>query len=102
MCTDDYSCSDLNTMHQELGHTQYQQQYSHLPYVFQDGANDGFHEAIGELMALAGSTPKHLYDIGLMKVMCHFHTWDFQKITLYSMQSNFRNLSLIMNKISTF
>ena len=77
MCTDDYSCSDLNTMHQELGHTQYQQQYSHLPYVFQDGANDGFHEAIGELMALAGSTPKHLYDIGLMKVMCHCHTWDF-------------------------
>ena len=69
MCTDDYSFNDLNTIHHELGHTQYQQQYSHLPYVFRDGANDGFHEAIGELMALAGSTPKHLYDIGLMKVI---------------------------------
>ena len=32
-----------------------------------DGANDGFHEAIGELMAMAGATPKHLHSIGLMK-----------------------------------
>ena len=40
--------------------------YSHLPTVFRDGANDGFHEAIGELMAMAGATPKHLYNIGLL------------------------------------
>ena len=31
-----------------------------------DGANDGFHEAIGELMALAGATPKYLNSIGLI------------------------------------
>ena len=31
-----------------------------------DGANDGFHEAIGELMAMAGATPKHLYSLGLI------------------------------------
>ena len=34
---------------------------------YRDGANDGFHEAIGELMAMAGSTPKYLYTIGLME-----------------------------------
>ena len=39
--------------------------FSHL-IVFRDGANDGFHEAIGELMAMAGATPKHLYAIGLL------------------------------------
>ena len=31
-----------------------------------DGANTGFHEAIGELMAMASSTPRHLFDVGLM------------------------------------
>ena len=66
MCTRDYSFEDLNTIHHELGHIQYQQQYSYLPQVFRDGANDGFHEAIGELMAMAGATPKHLYSIGLL------------------------------------
>ena len=66
MCTRDYNFEDLNTIHHELGHIQYQHQYSHLPIVFRDGANDGFHEAIGELMAMAGATPKHLYAIGLL------------------------------------
>ena len=67
MCTRDYNFEDLNTIHHELGHIQYQQQYSDLPQVFRDGANDGFHEAIGELMAMAGATPKHLYSIGLIE-----------------------------------
>jgi hypothetical protein len=34
--------------------------------IFRDGANNGFHEAIGELMALAGATPKYLNSIGLI------------------------------------
>ena len=34
--------------------------------MIRDGANDGFHEAIGELMAMAGATPKHLYSLGLI------------------------------------
>ena len=54
------------TIYHELGHIQYYQQYSHQPQVYRDGANGGFHEAIGELMALAGATPKHLYKIGLL------------------------------------
>lgn len=66
MCTRNYSFEDLNTIHHELGHIQYQMQYSNLPTVFRDGANDGFHEAIGELMAMSGATPKHLYSLGLI------------------------------------
>jgi len=66
MCTQEFSFQDLNTIHHELGHIQYQQQYKTLPQVYRDGANDGFHEAIGELMAMAGATPSHLFSIGLL------------------------------------
>ena len=66
MCTRDYNFEDLNTIHHELGHIQYDQHYKTQPQVYRDGANDGFHEAIGELMAMAGATPSHLYSIGLL------------------------------------
>ena len=45
-----------------------------------DGSNDGFHEAIGELMSMCVSTPKHLYTIGLLDDLlqdngkCPFHS----------------------------
>lgn len=32
---------DLITVHHEMGHTQYQIQYKHLPRVFREGANPG-------------------------------------------------------------
>lgn len=67
MCAQDYSFGHLNTIHHELGHIQYYMQYAHQPEVYRAGANGGFHEAIGELMAMAGATPKHLHQIGLMK-----------------------------------
>ena len=68
MCASDFSFQDLNTVHHELGHVQYFMQYKDLPHPYRDGANDGFHEAVGELMALAGSTPKRLQALGLFKV----------------------------------
>lgn len=34
--------------------------------VHREGANDGFHEAVGELMSMVVSTPKHLHAIGLL------------------------------------
>lgn len=34
-----------------------------------DGANDGFHEAIGELMSMSVATTKHLQSVGLMEVI---------------------------------
>jgi len=67
MCTNDYNFEDLQVIHHELGHIQYYQQYKTLPVMYMDGANDGFHEAIGELMAMVSSTPKHLHKIGLIK-----------------------------------
>jgi len=67
MCTNDFNFDDLNVIHHELGHIQYYQQYKDLPVVYMDGANDGFHEAIGEMMAMVASTPKHLHKIGLIK-----------------------------------
>lgn len=57
----------LFTAHHELGHIQYYLQYQHLPSVYREGANPGFHEAVGDVLALSVSTPKHLEKIGLLK-----------------------------------
>jgi peptidyl-dipeptidase A len=55
---------DFVTIHHELGHDFYFQRYFELPILFQQGANDGFHEAIGDTMALS-VTPDYLDGIGL-------------------------------------
>lgn len=57
---------DLITLHHEMGHIQYQIQYKDLPKVFRDGANPGFHEAIGDLISISVQTPQHLHAIGLL------------------------------------
>lgn len=57
---------DLITVHHEMGHVQYFLQYKDQPISFRDGANPGFHEAIGDVLALSVSTPKHLNTIGLL------------------------------------
>ncbi|XP_067685542.1 uncharacterized protein [Haliotis asinina] len=66
MCTD-INMEDLITIHHEMGHIQYYLQYRHQPHAFRDGANPGFHEAIGDVMALSASTPNHLKTIGLLE-----------------------------------
>jgi peptidyl-dipeptidase A len=48
-----------------MGHIQYFLQYKNQPVVFREGANPGFHEAIGDLLALSVSTPGHLNKVGL-------------------------------------
>lgn len=55
------------TVHHELGHIQYYLQYQHQPYVYREGANPGFHEAVGDVLSLSVSSPKHLQKIGLLK-----------------------------------
>lgn len=57
---------DFITVHHELGHNIYQRAYNHLPFLFQEGANDGFHEAIGDTIALA-ITPEYLHRAGLLE-----------------------------------
>ena len=44
MCAQPFSFEDLSTIHHELGHIQYMQQYKDLPVDFREGANGGFHE----------------------------------------------------------
>jgi len=56
---------DLVTIHHELGHNYYQRAYVHLPVLFQDSANDGFHEALGDAIALS-VTPGYLKQVGLV------------------------------------
>jgi len=59
---------DLVTIHHELGHNYYQRAYVHLPVLLQNGANDGFHEAIGDAIALS-ITPGYLKRVGLLKTL---------------------------------
>jgi peptidyl-dipeptidase A len=56
---------DFVTIHHELGHNMYQRAYENQPFLFKNGANDGFHEAIGDTIALA-ITPEYLRTIGLL------------------------------------
>jgi peptidyl-dipeptidase A len=56
---------DFLTVHHELGHNFYQRAYSKLPPSFRDSANDGFHEAVGDTIALS-ITPEYLVRIGLL------------------------------------
>lgn len=58
---------DFSTVHHELGHIQYYLQYQNQPLVYRDGANPGFHEAVGDVLSLSVETPKHLEKIGLLK-----------------------------------
>jgi peptidyl-dipeptidase A len=56
---------ELTTIHHELGHIYYDLMYNPLPPMFQSGAHDGFHEAIGDTVTLS-LTPAHLNKIGLV------------------------------------
>jgi len=62
-------CIEVNadyftTVHHELGHNFYQRAYNKQPFLFRGGANDGFHEAIGDAIALS-ITPAYLKTLGL-------------------------------------
>lgn len=56
---------DLIVIHHELGHLFYFQSYYQLPMLFQASANDGFHEGIGDAIALS-VTPNYLQKLGLL------------------------------------
>jgi peptidyl-dipeptidase A len=56
---------DLMTVYHELGHVFYDLSYNQQPYMFQNGAHDGFHEAIGDTVNLS-MTPAYLHQIGLI------------------------------------
>ncbi|XP_073969369.1 angiotensin-converting enzyme-like [Rhodnius prolixus] len=66
MCTR-ITMEDLFTVHHEMGHVQYFIQYKNQPHVYKEGANSGFHEAIGDVISLSVQTTKHLKEIGLLE-----------------------------------
>ncbi|MGE0281896.1 MAG: M2 family metallopeptidase [Rhizobiaceae bacterium] len=59
------NASDFGTIHHELGHNFYQRAYKAQDYLHLNGANDGFHEAVGDTIALS-ITPEYLVQIGLL------------------------------------
>jgi len=63
---------DLHTIYHELGHVYYFISYAQQPYLFRDGANDGFHEAIGDTVNLS-VTPAYLAKIGLIHPVTPSH-----------------------------
>ncbi|HZN03467.1 MAG TPA: M2 family metallopeptidase, partial [Candidatus Polarisedimenticolia bacterium] len=56
---------DFKTIHHELGHNYYQRAYRQQPFLFRDSANDGFHEALGDTVALS-ITPSYLKQLGFI------------------------------------
>jgi peptidyl-dipeptidase A len=49
-----------------MGHIEYYMSYRNQPFIFRNGANSGFHEAIGDTIALSVFTSKHLKTIGVL------------------------------------
>lgn len=64
MCTR-VNADDFVTVHHELGHNYYQRAYNRQPLIYRNSANDGFHEAIGDTIALS-ITPEYLTQIDLL------------------------------------
>jgi peptidyl-dipeptidase A len=59
------TAEDFQTIHHELGHNYYQRAYNELPFLYRNSANDGFHEALGDTVALS-VTPPYLVEIGYL------------------------------------
>ncbi len=60
------NAEDFSVIHHELGHNFYQRAYKEQPFIFKNSANDGFHEAIGDTVALS-ITPSYFKQIGLLE-----------------------------------
>jgi peptidyl-dipeptidase A len=64
MCIDK-TADYFTTIHHELGHNFYQRAYNTQPFLYKNSANDGFHEAVGDTIALS-VTPAYLVKVGLL------------------------------------
>ncbi|MCP4047816.1 MAG: M2 family metallopeptidase [Gammaproteobacteria bacterium] len=60
------NAEDFKTIHHELGHNYYQRAYKNKSHLYRSSANDGFHEAVGDTIALS-ITPEYLQEIGLLE-----------------------------------
>ncbi|MGI0054420.1 MAG: M2 family metallopeptidase [Thermoplasmata archaeon] len=67
MCIE-ITAEDFQVVHHELGHNYYQRAYARQPFLFRESAHDGFHEAVGDTIALS-ITPEYLVKIGLLDAL---------------------------------
>ena len=88
MCTE-VDMEDLYTIHHEMGHCEYYLQYDEQPVIFRSGANPGFHEAVGDTIALSVVTPNYLHKIGLMDTI--------ERSKGKPLENNFLKVSTLVN-----
>ncbi|XP_040570335.1 angiotensin-converting enzyme [Lepeophtheirus salmonis] len=58
--------SDFSTVHHEMGHVEYYLQYRNQSFLFRNGANNGFHEGVADILSLAVGTADYYKSLGLM------------------------------------
>ena len=80
---------DFVTIHHELGHIYYYMLYWDQPQEYRAGANPGFHEAVGDTLALSVQTPHHLKSIGLLENVSNSYGKNMDN-TLLNLQLTFR------------
>ncbi|XP_050664314.1 angiotensin-converting enzyme [Leptidea sinapis] len=98
MCTHP-DMKDLITAHHEMAHVEYFLAYRNLPKVFRDGANPGFHEAVGETIALSVSSPRHLQTLGLIQRSIDDTAHDINHLFTQAMDKlAFLPFALVMDK----
>ncbi|KAH9498639.1 hypothetical protein Btru_007067 [Bulinus truncatus] len=85
MCTS-VTQQDLMVIHHEMGHIQYYMHYKDQPTIYREGANNGFHEAIGDVMALSAQTPEHLNKIGLLSEIVNDNETDINFLMNMALQ----------------
>ncbi|XP_055551685.1 angiotensin-converting enzyme-like [Wyeomyia smithii] len=81
MCTR-MNMEDFVTIHHEMGHINYYILYKDQPIALRAGANPGFHEAVGDTIALSVATPKHFSKIGLLEDYVDSHENDINALYL--------------------
>ncbi|XP_012251780.2 angiotensin-converting enzyme [Athalia rosae] len=85
MCTE-VTYDDLVIVHHEMGHVYYYIQYKDQPVVFREGANPGFHEAIGDTIALSVSSLPHACGLGLLENSEYEEKMDINYLYMIALQ----------------
>ena len=97
MCTRP-TVQDFITIHHELGHIQYYQQYAHQPIIFRNGANSAFHEAVGDTLSLSAwnsNILRQVFKLGLLLVALKLNLIFLQTL-ISDQESDLKSLNRLM------
>ncbi|XP_060075066.1 angiotensin-converting enzyme-like [Ylistrum balloti] len=78
---------DALTIHSQMGHTVYQMSYRQQPYLFREGANKGFTEAMKGLSKLSFLTQEHFKEIGLTSVVTSDNKRDINNLMKLALET---------------